>query len=896
VLERLAAAPLPLLVLVIGALWFAEPPGVHASPGLLLALNVLFLTMVSLLVGFLGVRGFLVRGEPGLLLLACGAEAWGMGGLLSTIAGWDQPNIAVTIHNGCALLSGASHLAGVVAARRQLPTVRAVDRVAAAALGLGVLFPALLAGAALGRLTPVFFVQGHGGTLVREVVLGAAALSFGIAGALLGTSRSTPSRFRRFYALALGLLAVGLAGVLVQPSFGGLLGWTARGTQYLGGAYMLIAAVAAVRDMKGWALSLEAGLQDAESRLRSREARYRAFFERLVEAVVVYEPVRGARGEIVEWVIREANDRYAAALGVSRARLVGARFGECFGPERLAEWSVQWRDVLVYGEPRSWERTVAGRSYKVTAFPLDGETIAAIALDVTERRRMEQALRDSERLYRAIGESIDYGVWVCEPDGRNVYASESFLRLVGITQQECSDFGWGNVLHPDDAARTIAAWKECCRTGGTWDIEHRYRGVDGKWHPILARGVPVRSEAGEIVCWAGINLDIAKLKDAEQQLRDSDQRKSEFLAVLSHELRNPLAPLRNAVHLLGLAPPDSAQARRAREVIERQVNHLARLVDDILDVTRLSRGKVTLARQPLDLREAVLRACDDHRPLLVQRGLELQVSVSEPVVIDADATRVAQVIGNLLQNAAKFTPEGGHVRVGLGAAGGRAELRVEDDGAGIDAALLPRIFEPFTQAERTLARTQGGLGLGLSLVKGLVELHGGSVAAQSDGEGRGSTFVVTFPLAARETTPPTPDQGSPPETLDVLIVEDGEDAAATLADLLELAGHRVRVARDGRSGVALARASPPDVVLCDIGLPDLDGYAVARALRADAALDRTRLVALSGYALPEDRARATEAGFDAHLAKPAQLAELEHLLENVVRERAAARAPAGAAR
>jgi CheY-like chemotaxis protein/anti-sigma regulatory factor (Ser/Thr protein kinase) len=265
--------------------------------------------------------------------------------------------------------------------------------------------------------------------------------------------------------------------------------------------------------------------------------------------------------------------------------------------------------------------------------------------------------------------------------------------------------------------------------------------------------------------------------------------------------------------------------------------------------------------------------------------------VGDPAVVDADSTRIAQVVGNLLQNAAKFTPEGGTVKVALGTGGGRTELTVEDDGIGIDAALLPRVFDPFTQAERTLARTQGGLGLGLSLVKGLVELHGGAVSARSAGEGRGSTFVVTLPLAFEEASAPPADGAAfrAGERLDVLVIEDGEDAAATLADLLELAGHRVRVARDGRSGVDLARAAPPDLVLCDIGLPDLDGFGVARALRADPALVRTRLVALSGYALPEDRAHAAEAGFDAHLAKPAQIAELELILADVVRARAASR-------
>lgn len=282
-LDRLALLPLPVLALTLGVLWIADPPGVYTAPGLLALLNLAFATLVSFLVAFLGVRGFLVRGDPGLLLLACGAEIWGMGGLLAPVAGWSHVNATVTVHNACALLSGGCHLAAVVAARRRLPPIRRVDGIASTALGLGVAVPALVAGATLERLTPVFFVQGRGGTPVGDVVLGAAVVLFVAAAALLGTSRGAGSRFRRFYALALAVLALGLAGVMVQPSFGGLLGWAARGTQYAGGAYMLVAAIVAVRETKGWALSLEAGLADAESRLRSREARLHAFFENLRE-------------------------------------------------------------------------------------------------------------------------------------------------------------------------------------------------------------------------------------------------------------------------------------------------------------------------------------------------------------------------------------------------------------------------------------------------------------------------------------------------------------------------------------------------------------------------------------------------------------------------------------
>jgi len=619
-----------------------------------------------------------------------------------------------------------------------------------------------------------------------------------------------------------------------------------------------------------------------------------------------------------------------------------------------------------------------------------------------------EALRVSERVYRAIGEAIDYGVWVCEPDGRNIYASESFLKLVGITQQQCSDFGWGDVLHPDDAERTIAAWKECVRTGGTWDIEHRFRGVDGRWHPVLARGVPVRNERGEIACWAGINLDIARLKEAEARarsseeglrlallagsmatwdwdvpggrviwndehfrmlgydvgavapsyeawarrvlpedlpaaeaslrraldgegdyhaefravrsdggqrwieargrvdrdpsgrplrcygvmidvtehrhavdaLRDADRRKNEFLGVLSHELRNPLAPIRNSIYLLERAAPDSPPAARAREVIRRQTEHLSRLVDDLLDVTRISSGKIELERARLDLCELVRAACDDHRSLFVRDTVELRLDLpAEPAWVDGDATRLSQVIGNLLQNAAKFTPAGGQVVVGVRAAEGRSEVFVRDTGVGMEPDQVERMFEPFAQAERSLARTKGGLGLGLALAKGLVELHGGTVRAHSEGLGRGAEFRVSLPGAAgpaADASPGPPADGG--EGRLVLVVEDNVDAGQSLVDLLEMEGHRVVLTRDGRSGIAMARSIRPDVVLCDLGLPDVDGFEVARTLRRDEALRATRLVALSGYARVEDRRGARDAGFDVHLPKPPPLDALRAVL------------------
>ncbi|HYD42137.1 MAG TPA: PAS domain S-box protein [Anaeromyxobacter sp.] len=368
----------------------------------------------------------------------------------------------------------------------------------------------------------------------------------------------------------------------------------------------------------------------------------------------------------------------------------------------------------------------------------------------------------------------------------------------------------------------------------------------------------------------------AALREREQALRDADRRKDEFLSMLSHELRNPLAPIRNAVQVLRRAAPGTEPATRARVVIERQAEHMARLVDDLLDLTRIARGKIQLRKAAVDLREVARGAADDFREVLDPRVVTFDVRVTDaPATIDADRTRINQVIGNLLHNARKFTRDGDRIELAVEVRDGAAELRVRDTGVGIDPALQPRLFQPFVQGERTLARSEGGLGLGLALVKGIVELHGGTVQALSAGPGQGAEFVARLPLRpVREESAPAPRHPDSAASWRILVVDDNVDSAESLCDLLRLLGHEVDVAHDGPTALGKVRAAAPDVVVCDIGLPGMDGYEVARTLRRDAGAGLTRLLALSGYAQGEDRQRALDAGFDAHLAKPVELPEL----------------------
>jgi signal transduction histidine kinase len=430
-------------------------------------------------------------------------------------------------------------------------------------------------------------------------------------------------------------------------------------------------------------------------------------------------------------------------------------------------------------------------------------------------------------------------------------------------------------IAPDHEEHWFQIYGRVAATGEPIRFEQAARAL-GRYYDVYA----FRTGPAELRRVAILFSDITARKRATEELLAADRRKTDFLALLSHELRNPLSAIRNGVLLLDRAPPGSQQADRARQVIHRQTDHLSRLVDDLLDVARISSGKVRLQSRLVDLGEIVRRTVADLRSLFEQGQLDLRVELpAAPVWVSADEVRVAQVVGNLLHNAAKFTPAGGEVTVRLSATAASAELSVRDDGAGMEAHELERMWEPFAQADRSLARTKGGLGLGLSLVKALVELHGGTVRARSEGPGRGAEFLITLPVAGEAPALPAPPrERAARASLLVLVIEDNVDAGQGLGDLLELRGHRVRVARDGRSGLAAAREARPDVVVCDLGLPDMSGFDVARALRGDERLRSTRLIALSGYAQHEDRQRAREAGFDAHVAKPPDVEELMNLL------------------
>jgi PAS domain S-box-containing protein len=373
-----------------------------------------------------------------------------------------------------------------------------------------------------------------------------------------------------------------------------------------------------------------------------------------------------------------------------------------------------------------------------------------------------------------------------------------------------------------------------------------------------------------------------ELRRRAEELLAADRRKDQFLAMLAHELRNPLAPIRNAVELMRQVETVDPTFQPSREMVERQVKHLGRLVDDLLDVSRITQGSIRLRKEVVDLGTIVQRAVDGSRPLIESRAHTLSLRLPpEPVRLEADATRLEQVISNLLNNAAKYTMPGGHIWVAADREGEEAVVRVRDTGIGVPPDVLDRVFEPFVQqANGSLARTEGGLGVGLTLVRSLVEMHGGRVEASSPGLGQGSEFEVRLPaqLPAEATLPSEPVAANATRALRVLVVEDNIDAAESLATLLRLWNHDVSVVHDGRTALEAAREQQPEVVLLDIGLPGLDGYQVARRLREELHLDHTLLVAMTGYGQPEDRRRSREAGIQYHFVKPVEPLVLRNLL------------------
>jgi PAS domain S-box-containing protein len=501
----------------------------------------------------------------------------------------------------------------------------------------------------------------------------------------------------------------------------------------------------------------------------------------------------------------------------------------------------------------------------------------------SERLRSEMAMRFSEMKFRTIANAMPQMVWSTLPDGFHDYFNEQWYEFTGLAKGESNGERWINVFHPDDQERTKAVWQHSLATGADYEIEYRLRHFSGEFRWVLGRALPLRDDVGNVIRWMGTYTDIHAQKLAEDEWRQEIRRKDDFLAMLAHELRNPLAPISTAAQLLKLQRTNAKRVEQASEIITRQVKHMTTLVDDLLDVSRVTRGLVQIEQNDVDLRAVINGAIEQAQPLLELRHHELLLRLpSEQTHVRGDKTRLVQAISNLLNNAAKYTPQRGQISLSLEVQQSQVRISIADNGAGIAPELLPKVFDLFTQGERTPDRAQGGLGLGLALVKSITSLHGGTVLAASVGIGKGSTFTIVLPRIVPKATqmaaPFLEPAAHAPANLRLMLVDDNQDAALALGALLETAGHEVLIFEDAQAALDATAVHNIQVFILDIGLPDMDGYELARRLRANAKTANKVLIALTGYGQAHDRVLSKAAGFDHHLVKPVDTTQLSSIL------------------
>jgi PAS domain S-box-containing protein len=635
----------------------------------------------------------------------------------------------------------------------------------------------------------------------------------------------------------------------------------------------------------------------ADAALRSSEERFRLFMQNLPGLAWI----KDSEGRYVY-----ANDAAVGAFRRELPEVLGKTDEEIFPPSTADQFRSNDRRALGSASGVQVMETLRhddGRVHHsiVSKFPIpgpdgEGSLVGGMAIDITEHRLAEETLRESEERLRLALDAGRMGTWEWSLGGNKVTWSPALEAIHGLAPGTFPGTfeAYQSDIHPEDRQYVQDSLRRTLEEGREHRIEYRIVLPDGAVRWVEGRGRLIRDEEGRPTRMVGVCMDIDDRKRSvvetarlNEALREADRRKDEFLALLGHELRNPLAPIRNALHILKLAGADPAITVRAREMIERQVEHLVRLVDDLLDVSRIMQGKIELRRDPVELATVVARAVETSQPVIDAEGHTLALALApEPVWVNGDLVRLAQVVSNLLHNAAKFTERGGTISLRAAREGEDAVLRVRDTGMGVAQEFRTRIFDMFFQAERGFDGASGGLGIGLSVVRGLVELHGGNVAVSSDGPGHGSEFVVRLPLHARgktvHGTGSSSDVSGRWPRVRVLVVDDNADAADSLALLLHLEGQEVQVAYDAGTALALAEASPPAIAFLDLGIPIVDGYELARRFRAHPALAGVPLVALTGWGQPEDRQRTRDAGFERHLVKPVPPETLRQILGELV--------------
>lgn len=604
-----------------------------------------------------------------------------------------------------------------------------------------------------------------------------------------------------------------------------------------------------------------------------------------------------------EGAVNWYNDRWLDYTGVPESTMLGWGWELVHDPVVLPRVVERWRHSLATGEAFEMTFPLKGRDGLFRPFYTLAEPLKDLDGNVqqwfgtcTDVSALQRTQEDLTRTQEWLQEGLEAGkmvAWEWNIDADEMRYSENALAVLGHRSGTAA--AAFDTIHPDHRAAHDAAIERAIAERGTVDqVARRVRPDNGNIVWIRKKGTVLTKPDGCLSGMRGILIDVTEHVLREQSLEDASNRKDEFLAMLAHELRNPLAPIATAAQLLTLGGTDPQRVRTSSDIIGRQIGHMTRLIDDLLDVSRVTRGLVELDLGPVPMKDIVSNAIEQARPLIEARKHELSLRVdSRPAVVLGDRVRLCQIVVNLLNNAAKYTPQGGKIGLDIAVNAGEVRIVVEDNGIGIDEELLPKIFELFTQATRTPDRSQGGLGLGLALVHSLVRMHGGRVQAYSDGTGKGSRFCVTLPVLAAAkvdsnaaaAVPVSSRSGA--DRLSVMVVDDNADAADMLADVLRYQGHTVRVEYSSLAALQLAGEEPSDLYVLDIGLPDLDGYELVRRLRAFPESGRSMFVALTGYGQAHDKVLSRSAGFDHHMVKPVDLAYLDMIIRSITEGRAA---------
>ncbi len=641
---------------------------------------------------------------------------------------------------------------------------------------------------------------------------------------------------------------------------------------------MLPSVASTHRSQQAGGLHLPASARDAGLTSLDQLARHLAEREAELRLITELLPVYILRAD-ARLRYRFVNPAYARRFDREPADLVGRSIEETIGEQAFAA-TKPYLEQLLAGVPVQYEASIPYdglgtrfmRSSNVPEFDEHGRVtgFVGVLIDLSDRRQTEQALIESEVRFRTMADNISQLAWMADERGSVFWYNRRWFEFTGTTLDQMQGWGWTAVHHPDHVDRVVRRIQASWDSGEVWEDTFPLRGKDGEYRWFLSRALPVHDASGRIVRWFGTNTDITERRRAEEALREADRRKDEFIALLAHELRNPLAPLRHGLEIQRLAGTDLTALEQARTMMERQVNHMVRLVDDLLDVSRISSGKLVLRKSRIDVRDAVRNALEAVEPTMRESRHDVRLCLpDEPLCVEADSVRLTQVFSNLLNNAARYTPSHGCISVSAAREGDVVVVSVSDNGIGISPEMLQQVFDPFTQIRPAGESAQGGLGLGLPLARSLVSMHGGSIAATSEGLGRGAKFDVRLPLDSARVSAAEPAPAREGATgARVLVVDDNVDAAQSLAMLLELMGYDAQAVYSGRAALEAAAEFDPVAVILDIGMPGMNGYEVARRLRESTDSENVALIALSGFAQDDDRSRSMRTGFDAHLVKP----------------------------